>query len=352
MSSIRVAHPITYVKGDEEGQVLMDKSLAMLEGLVGLELITFDLGLANRLATVDGVTRDAAAHLRANKVGLKAPTITQGAEAKGPRLRSPNITLRRGMGGTAIVREANLIPGVEPPNRHLRGPIAVIRKATEGIYEAMEWRTEDGAQVYRQEFMSVDRMQALADFAVAYALENDMILWSATKHTISRTFEGTLQRVLDETAARADRGLRYQSMLIDAAYQALMRPPERLAVVCDNFNGDCLGDLVPAMFGSVAGCGSILVGDDGARLFDPPHGTAPSLLGQDKANPLATLIAVSGAVGYAARREGNDAGAAFAVRLKQAAFDTIASGCATFDLVGPDRAASTSRYLAEVRSRL
>lgn len=350
----KLDRPITYIRGDQEGQVLMEKSLAILDGVVDLDLLPFDLSLEGRLASGDGTTRAAAESMRETKVGLKAPTITQGASAPGVRLPSPNITLRTGIGGVAIVREAHLIPGVVPPNRHLAGPVAVIRKATEGIYEGMEWTTEDGRTVYRQEFMTRAKMRALAEFAVSYAVERGMVLWSATKHTISRTYEGALQRILDEAgeAARVDQGLEYQSWLIDAVYQGLMRPPARLAIVCDNFNGDCLGDLVPAMFGSVAGCGSILVGADGCRMFDPPHGTAPSLMGQDKANPLATLIAISGAIGYGARLGGQTEIESLAERIRQAAFDTIADGIATFDLAPEGRAAGTSAYLSAVRSRL
>jgi isocitrate dehydrogenase (NAD+) len=354
MTMLRIQRSITYMTGDQEGQILMGKTLAMLSRHVALDLVRFDLGLANRIATGDRVTLEAAEHLRTTRVGLKAPTITQRAVDPEPRFRSPNITIRRGIGGVAIVREANLIPGVLAPNRHVAGPIVVIRKATEGIYEGMEWQTEDGGRVYRQEFMSRERMEAVARFAVEYALENDLVLWSATKHTISRIFEGTFQRILDAEAAAAvaGRGLRYQSWLIDAVYQALMRPPPRLAIVCDSFNGDCLGDLVPAMYGSVAGCGSILVGDDGARLFDPPHGTAPSLQGLDRANPLATLIAVAGAIAHASRLGGHEEGVRFAARVKDAAFSAIADGVATFDLAGEERGVPTSVYLAEVSRRL
>ena len=354
MSKSSIQHPITLIHGDDEGEVLLTRTLEALGNFFDCTFVDFDLSLSNRLATEDAVTREAAAHMRANKVGLKAPTTTQGADVRGPRLKSPNITLRAGLGGVAIVRESNLIPGVVPPNCNLRGPITVIRKATEGIYEAMEWRSEDGTMVYRQEHMSLDKMEALARFAVDYALENQTVLWSATKHTISRIFEGTLQKVLDDTAGAAavTRGLKYQPMLIDAAYQALMRPPERLTLVCDNFNGDCLGDLVPAMYGSVAGCGSILVGEDGARMFDPPHGTAPMLVGQDKANPLATIIAATGAFAYAARLDSNGPAVALAERFKAAAFEAIAAGFATFDLAAAGKAVGTRAYLDAVVARV
>ena len=352
--TLTLQRPITYITGDQEGQVLMEKSLKVLDGILKVELLPHDLSLEARLASGDGTTRAAAESILETKVGLKAPTITQGATATGPRLPSPNITLRTGIGGIAIVREAHLIPGVNPPNRYLTGPIAVIRKATEGIYEAMEWEADEGRTVYRQEFMTTDKMQALAEFAVSFAVENNMILWSATKHTISRTFEGALQAIMDEAGqeARQDQGLEYQSWLIDAVYQGLMRPPQRLAIVCDNFNGDCLGDLVPAMFGSVAGCGSILVGADGCRMFDPPHGTAPSLFNQDKANPLATLIALSGAVSYAARLGGQTDLIALGQRIRDAAFEAIESGVATFDLAPEGKAIGTSDFTAEVHKRL
>ena len=80
MESLQIRHPITYIKGDEEGQVLMDRVLSSIEGLVGLDLVPFDLSLGNRIATKDAVTAAAAAHLKGSKVGLKAPTVTPGAE--------------------------------------------------------------------------------------------------------------------------------------------------------------------------------------------------------------------------------------------------------------------------------
>lgn len=346
---ISIPHPITFMQGDEEGRVLMDKVVSGIATRASLDLREFDLSLESRTRTGDAVTLAAAESMRTTKVGLKAPTITPGASDPPPRLKSPNITLRVGVDGVAIVREANVIPGIEPRVRGLRGPITVIRKATEGIYEAMEWRTEDAETVYRQEFMSVEKMTALAEFAVTYALEENRALYAATKHTISRLFEGALQGILDETARRrAGEGLRYRPILIDSCYEMLMHPEPDIAIVCDNFNGDCLGDLVPAMFGSVAGCGSLLVGRDEVRMFDPPHGTARSLLGRDIANPLATLIAASGALAHAARLCGSMPGLAFARALKEAAFETIRRGVATKDLAGDARGVTTSEYLARV----
>ena len=71
-----------------------------------------------------------------------------------------------------------------------------------------------------------------------------------------------------------------------------------------NRDGDCLSDLVLPMFGSIAGAESVLLAFDAdydveVAMAEAPHGTAPSLMGKDLANPMAMLLACG--VGAAVR---------------------------------------------------
>ena len=112
-----------------------------------LELVHFDLSLANRRATANAVVRDAAAAMRETGLGLKAATITP--ETTGD-VGSPNRILREGVGGSVIVRTGRRIPGVSPPAAVVH-PIVVVRMAVGDAYGAEERRTgEPGTRPSRR----------------------------------------------------------------------------------------------------------------------------------------------------------------------------------------------------------
>ena len=74
-----------------------------------------------------------------------------------------------------------------------------------------------------------------------------------------------------------------------------------------NRDGDCLSDLVMPMFGSIAGAESVLLAFDDdfdvdVAMAEAPHGTAPSLLGKDLANPMAMILACAAVLGHAAAK--------------------------------------------------
>ena len=119
-----------------------------------------------------------------------------------------------------------------------------------------------------------------------------------------------------------------------------------------NRDGDCLSDLVLALFGSIAGAESVLLAlDDELRpvvaMAEAPHGTAPSLLGKNVANPMAMLLACAAVLDHAARGDAVVAEAAAAIR--RATLGAAADGIRTFDLGGE---ASTSEVVDEVLARL
>jgi len=146
----------------------------------------------------------------------------------------------------------------------------------------------------------------------------------------------------------------YRPTLIDAAYAGLITESNAnpLVVPALNRDGDCLSDLVLALFGSIAGAESVLLAlDDELRpvvaMAEAPHGTAPSLMGKNVANPMAMLLACAAVLDHAARDDAAVAQAA--VRIRLATFGAAAAGVRTFDLGGE---ASTSEVVDEVLVRL
>ena len=98
----------------------------------------------------------------------------------------------------------------------------------------------------------------------------------------------------------------YAPQLIDVTYAGLVGgvPSEApLVIPALNRDGDCLSELVLALFGSIAGAESVLLSfDEELRttvvMTEAPHGTAPALEGKNIANPMAMILAVAALLRY------------------------------------------------------
>jgi isocitrate dehydrogenase (NAD+) len=171
-------------------------------------------------------------------------------------------------------------------------------------------------------------------------------VYGGPKWTVSPVYEGMLKEEMDAAASRHPE-VDYQPVLIDATYAGLLTGAAEIPLVIPALNrdGDCLSDMVLPMFGSIAGAESVLLAfdDDFAvdvAMAEAPHGTAPSLMGKDVANPMAMLLACGAVLSYAA--VGGVAGAERASRaVYEGVLETVAGGVKTLDLGG---AATTTEF--------
>ena len=347
---------IVVCDGDETGQELLLEALRVLDPEVlgfDVSLEHFDLSLENRRRTSNAVVRDAAAAMRVTGLGLKAATVTpEGADDVG----SPNRILREGIGGSVIVRTGRRIPGVAPPAAVVH-PIVIVRMAVGDAYGAEEGRTGEagsaGEQAWRTERIDRSVCRFVAEYSFRLASELDACVYGGPKWTVSAVYEGMLKEEMDGAAHRHPR-VRYRPTLIDAAYAGLISESggSTLVVPALNRDGDCLSDLVLALFGSIAGAESVLLAlDEDLRpvvaMAEAPHGTAPTLLGKNVANPMAMLLACAAVLDHAA--QGDDEVSRAAAGIRSATLGAAADGIRTFDLGGD---ASTSGVVDEVLARL
>jgi isocitrate/isopropylmalate dehydrogenase len=348
---------IVVCEGDQTGQELLNEALRVLDASVlgfDVDLIRFDLSLANRRRTNNGIVHEAAAAIVETGLGLKAATITP---IEIGSVGSPNRILREGIDGKVIVRTGRRIPGVAPIVS-LSHPVVVVRMAVGDAYGAAEGRDgEPGAlheTAWRTERIDRNTCQSVAEFAFVTADAMGGLVYGGPKWTVSAVYEGMLKEEMDAAALRHPR-VPYHPMLIDAAYAGLMTEQWDQAVVIPTLNrdGDCLSDLVLAMFGSIAGAESVLLALDEqlqptAAMAEAPHGTAPSLEGKNVANPMAMLLACAAVLEHAGIR--GDTQCAEASRaLRHATLTTAMDGIRCFDLAG---SASTSEVVDEVVARM
>src|SRR3954447_13615446 len=281
------ARAIVIVEGDETGQELLEESLRVLQpDVTGLELEfpRYDLSLASRRTTANGVVHEAARAIREHGLGLKAATVTpEGAGDVG----SPNRILREEIGGRVIVRTGRRIPGVVPLGG-VHAPISIVRMAVGDAYGAKEWREGEGDDevAYRTERIERRVCHSVAEFAFRHAERAGAKVFGGPKYTVSPTYEGMLKEEMDAAAERHP-DVRYEPQLIDATFALLVASAgDPLIIPALNRDGDILSDLVLPLFGSIAGAESLLVAFDDdfepdVVMAEAAHGTAPSLQGKN-----------------------------------------------------------------------
>ena len=353
---------IIVLEGDETGQELLEQALRVLDPAVlqlDLDLERYDLSLATRRETNNAVVEESAAAMREAGYGLKAATVTpEGRDDVG----SPNRLVREGVGGKVIVRTGRRIPGVVGPVSGVYHPISVVRMAVEDAYGAKQWREgSEGAPdevAYRTEKVTRSTCRAVAEYAFRTAETMGARVYGGPKWTVSPVYEGMLKEEMDAAAARHP-DVVYEPVLIDATYAGLLTGATETPLVIPALNrdGDCLSDMVMPMFGSIAGAESVLLAFDEdydvhVAMAEAPHGTAPSLMGKDVANPMAMLLACGAVLHYGGVR-GVEGAARASRAIYEGVLETVAGGVKTVDLGGDSStSAFTEAVVEKVRTKV
>ena len=391
-------NPIVEMDGDEMTRIIwqMVKD-ELISPFVLLNTEYYDLGLANRDATDDQVTVEAAEATKRLCVAVKCATITPNAqrveEYKLKKMwKSPNATIRAALDGT-VFRTPIMTSRVKPAVRNWKAPITIARHAYGDVYKATEYRVpgpgkaelvftgKDGAQfketVYDYECAGVlqsmfnkdSSIEAFARSCFEYALSERQDLWFSTKDTISKQYDQTFKKIFEriyekEYHARFKAlGIEYFYTLIDDAVARVIRSKGGFIWALKNYDGDVMSDMVSTAFGSLAMMTSVLVSPYGYFEFEAAHGTVTRhyyryLKGEETStNPVATIFAWTGALKKRGELDGNTALSEFACRLEKAVLDTIEAGQMTGDLAmlaqGDDvQTLTTAQFIAAVKSRL
>lgn len=345
------AKTLVVLEGDETGQELLEEALRVLSPEVTRFPLTFeryDLSLENRRATRNGVVHEAAEAMKRHGFGLKAATVTP--EAAGD-VGSPNRILREEIDGKVIVRTGRRLSGVRPIGG-IHAPISIVRMAVDDAYGAKEYREGEGDQetAYRLEHINRRTCRAVAEFTFLQARKMHAQVTGGPKWTVSPVYEGMMKEELDAAAVRHP-DVRYRPMLIDATLAALVsHSGDALVVPALNRDGDLLSDMVLQLFGSIAGAESLLLAFDAELqlsvvMAEAPHGTAPTLMGKNVANPLAMILAGAAVLSYM-----NDEKATQASRaIYEAALEAVGEEVRTADLGG---STPTDEFTDEVVKRV
>jgi 3-isopropylmalate dehydrogenase len=172
--------------------------------------------------------------------------------------------------------------------------IMVIRELTGGIYFGKRGRleTEGGEAAYDTEMYNRAEIPRIARVGFETAMKRCKKLMSVDKANVLES--SRLWRQVVEEVSKDYPEVALSHMYVDNAAMQLVRNPAQFDVILtSNIFGDILSDEASMITGSIGMLPSASLGATKLGLYEPIHGSAPDIAGQDKANPIATILSLA-----------------------------------------------------------
>ena len=244
------------------------------------------------------------------------------------------VGLRRALGLHSAVRPIKLYPGVASPLRDIGAGIdfVIVRENLEGLFASFGGGTTVGDSVATDTIVITregttcvcETAFRLAERRRGRPLDGRRLVTCVDKANVFRSF-AFFRRVFESVAARHPL-IEAQSNYVDAASLYLIQNPQAFDVlVMENQFGDILSDLGAALVGGLGLAPSAELGDRHA-LFQPSHGTAPQIAGQDVANPLATILSGAMLLEWLGESQADTAASNAGQRIEAAVANVLAAG--------------------------
>lgn len=210
------------------------------------------------------------------------------------------LGLRESLGLYGNLRPALLFPELEDAcplkPEIIKGglDIMVVRELTGGIYFGDKGlcETENGPGAYDVEIYTEKEVERITRFAFQMAMKRNGKLTSVDKANVlesSRLWRRTVNKVAKDFPE-----VELSHMYVDNAAMQLIRNPKQFdVIVTSNMFGDILSDEASMIAGSIGLLPSASVGEGTFGLYEPIHGSAPDIMGKDRANPIATILSAA-----------------------------------------------------------
>jgi len=214
------------------------------------------------------------------------------------RCESGLLAMRKALGVYANLRPVRVFPALiacSPlKNERIESglDIMIVRELTGGIYFGEKGKDE--AKETAWDTMSYSRMEIerVARLACKLARGRKKRVTSVDKANVLVVSQ--LWRKTVNTVAEAYPDIAVDHLYVDNAAMQLVVHPERFdVIVTGNLFGDILSDEAAVLTGSLGMLPSASLGDSGPGLFEPIHGSAPDIAGQDMANPIGTILSAA-----------------------------------------------------------
>ncbi len=347
---------ITLLPGDGIGPEVVAAATEVLSAIAQRFGHSFDF----REALIGGAAIDASgnplpdASLEACR---SADAILLGAVG-GPKWSDPNAPVRPEQGLLKLRKELGLYANLRPVTVHpeladlapvksdrLKGvDLLVVRELTGGIYFGEKRR--EGAVAFDGCSYSVGEIERVVRLAARLAGARRGQLTQVDKANVletSRLWRQVTTRVIGEEFP----AIQLEHQLVDSmAMHLIAKPAAYDVIVTENLFGDILTDEAALLAGSLGLLPSASLGDGGPGVYEPIHGSAPDIAGQDKANPIGTILSAAMMLRWSLKLE------AEAKAIEDAVARVLTGGARTADIANGGQAMGTREMTAAILATL
>jgi isocitrate dehydrogenase (NAD+) len=317
-----MAYKITLVRGDGTGPELTEVTAKVIEATgVKIDWEVMEAGVDIMEKEGTPLPDKTLQSIAKNKIALKGPITTP----IGTGFRSVNVAIRKELDLFTCLRPCKSYVGVK--SRFSDIDLVVVRENTEDLYAGIERQIdEDTAESIK--IITRKASIRIAEFAFDYAIKNKRKRVTAvSKANICKLTDGLFLNCVREVAQKCS-NIEYNEILVDNLCMQLVQNPSKFDVlVLPNLYGDIVSDLCAGLIGGLGVAQGANIGLN-AAVFEPVHGSAPDIKGQNKANPTALILSAIEMLKYINQ---NDA----AQRIEKALYKTLKDGyIVTEDLGG------------------
>ena len=336
-------YKISLITGDGIGPELSDSAISVLNTIqekYGIEfeiskLIAGDKALEQ---TGKALPEDVVENIKNSDVCLKAPVGESAADVI--------VVLRRMLDLYANIRPSKSYPHMPA----LRDDIdmVIVRENTEDLYTGKEFSLGDSAVALR--IISEAASKRIAKYAFETAKQRNSMkkVTCVHKSNVMRVTDGLFAKTCIEVSKDYPE-IKFEEMYVDACAMNLIRQPEKFdVVVTTNLFGDILSDESSQVVGGLGMAPAANLGDDFA-LFEPVHGAAFDIAGQNIANPSSFLLSIKMMLDWLGAKHNDQKCFEMAKKLESTIFDLVKTGIKTKD-IGGDK--TTTEFTKQITDNL
>ena len=336
-------YKISLITGDGIGPELSESAISVLNTIqekYGIEfeiskLIAGDKALEQ---TGKALPDDVVETIKNSDVCLKAPVGESAADVI--------VVLRRMLDLYANIRPSKSYPHMPA----LRDDIdmVIVRENTEDLYTGKEFSLGDSAIALR--IISEDASKRIAKYAFETAKQRNSMkkVTCVHKSNVMRVTDGLFAKACIEVSKDYPE-IKFEEMYVDACAMNLIRQPEKFdVVVTTNLFGDILSDESSQVVGGLGMAPAANLGDTFA-LFEPVHGAAFDIAGQNIANPSSFLLSIKMMLDWLGAKHNDQKCFEMAKKLESTIFDLVKSGIKTKD-IGGDK--TTTEFTKQITDNL
>ncbi|MBS1268640.1 MAG: 3-isopropylmalate dehydrogenase [Nitrosopumilus sp.] len=334
-------YKISLITGDGIGPELSESAISVINTINEKFELQFEISklIAGDKAleqTGKALPNDVVDAIKQSDVCLKAPVGESAADVI--------VVLRRMLDLYANIRPSKSYPHMPA----LRDDIdmVIVRENTEDLYTGKEFSLGNSAVALR--IISEDASKRIAKYAFETARQRNSMkkVTCVHKSNVMRVTDGLFAKACTDVSKNYP-DILFEEMYVDACAMNLIRQPEKFdVIVTTNLFGDILSDESSQVVGGLGMAPAANLGDTFA-LFEPVHGAAFDIAGQNIANPSSFLLSIKMMLDWLGSKHNDPKCFEVAEKLETTIFNLVKSGVKTKDIGGDKTTTEFTKYITD-----